>query len=148
VKNKSKVVKKEELDSLRNQLARALADYDNLRKRVEKERETLVMIASLNLIENLLPTFDMLKDAEEHSKDHGLDLIVKEFSGALEKAGIVKINVESGDKFDEDIHEVVEVASVGGKKDGDIIEEVLTGWKFENGLIIRPAKVKVFSKKE
>jgi len=148
MKDKPKVVKKEELDSLRNQLARALADYDNLRKRVEKERETLATIANLNLVENLLPVFDMLKDAEEHSKDHGLGLIVQEFSDALNKTGIVKIKIELGDKFDENMHEAVEVASVGGKKAGDIIEEVLTGWKFEDGPVIRAAKVKVFSKKE
>lgn len=148
MKTNPKVVKKEELDNLRNQLARALADYDNLRKRVEKERESIVAVANLSLVGNLLPVFDMLEDAQKHSKDNGLGLAIKEFSDAFKDAGIVKINVQSGDKFNENIHEAVEVSNEGGKKDGDIIEEVLTGWKFEDGPVIRPVKVKVFSKKE
>ena len=60
----------------------------------------------------------------------------------MSEEGIEKIKVEQGDKFDEEFCEAVEVAKSG--KDGRIAEVILVGWKFSNGPVIRPTKVKVF----
>ena len=87
----------------------------------------------------------MLIDAENQLKDAGLAIIVKEFEEVLKGEGVEKINSNNGVKFDENIHEAVEVGVGEGKKI-EIVEEVLTGWKYKSGMVIRPAKVKVRKK--
>jgi molecular chaperone GrpE len=145
---KDKRVGKKELEDLRDQLARALADYDNLTKRVEKQRQDFKKVANLELVASLLPAIDMLEDAQEHLKDSGLALTIKELKEALGAHGVQKINAPVGDKFDEEVHEAVEVTNKGSKRDGEIIEELLTGWRFVDGPVIRPSKVVVHRNKK
>jgi len=133
------------IEELKNQLARALADYDNLRKRTENEKEEFVKIASLRLVIRLLPILDMLEEAQKHLRDSGIAITAKEFNDVLSQEGIEKIAAGPGLKFDENVHEALE--SVEGGKDGEIAEVVLPGWKYKDGPVIRVAKVKVFGKK-
>lgn len=143
---KEKKVTTEELEDLRDQLARALADYDNLRKRVEKEKRSFKKIANYELVSRLLPVFDMLIEAKKHVKDAGLGMIISEFTSALKEEGVVKIGAEKGDKFNEELHEAVE--AVEGKGETNTIAETTQpGWRYEEGLVIRPAKVKVYKEK-
>lgn len=138
--------KKDEIEELKNQLARALADYDNLKKRTEKERENFRRLASLGFIARLLPVCDMLEDAQEHLKDPGLAIIIKELTDLFEEEGVERVKVEKDTKFDENLHEAVELAGDGEAKkvkEGRITEEVLSGWRYKNGPVIRPVKVKV-----
>jgi molecular chaperone GrpE len=144
---KNKRVSKEELEELRNQLARAFADYDNLTKRFEKQREDFKKTANLELVASILPALDMLEDAQEHLKDSGLSITIKEFEDALKMQGIEKIKASPGTRFDESVHEAVEVTKDETKKGGEITEQVLTGWTFVGGPVIRPAKV-VVNRKE
>lgn len=145
-------IKKKENDksvNLERQLARALADYDNLRKRVEREREDFGRLAKATLVARLLPVYDMLEGANAHLEDSGLAITIEEFIKVLKEEGVGKIETKTGDKFDEELHEVIEVVDKGGKgkkKDGKISEVILTGWKLVDGPIIRPSKVKVFKK--
>jgi molecular chaperone GrpE len=140
---KKKVVKKEKknLEDIENQLARALADYDNLRKRVEREKEELEKLAGIKFAIKVLTIFDMLEEAQKHLKDSGIALTLEEFIKILREEGIEKIKAEPGDKFDEELYEAVEVIKDG--KGGKIADVVLTGWRFINGPVIRPTKVKV-----
>ncbi len=138
-KSRKKVVKEV---TLKNQLARALADYDNLRKRVEKGKEEFEKIAVLKFAIKALSIFDMLEDAQEHLKDSGIALTLEEFEKILREEEIEKIKAKKEDKFDEELHEAVDVVK-GGKK-ARIAEVVLTGWKFIDGPVIRPVKVKVY----
>lgn len=140
-KQKTVKVNGKELEKVKNQLMRALADYDNLRKRIERERERIEKIASVKFAVKMLTVFDMIEEAQRHLKDSGIALTLEEFKKILEEEGIEKIEVGQGDKFDEEICEAVEVVKNG--KDGKIVEVVLTGWKFNNGPVIRPIKVKV-----
>lgn len=144
VKKKVKKTKdsKEDLHELKAQLARALADYDNLSRRVDAEREGFHKLASLSLVTKLLPIFDMLEEAQEVLNDSGLAIIIKEFSEVLLDEEIERIKVDKGNKFDENLHEAVEVVESKGEN-GEIVEEVLSGWRYEDGLVIRAAKVKV-----
>ncbi len=87
----------------------------------------------------------MLEETQRHLKDSGIVLVLEEFRKILREEGIEKIEAKQGDKFNEEICEAVEV--VKGGKDGEIAEVVLSGWKFSNGPIIRPAKVKVLKGK-
>lgn len=139
--SKKRTFKKE--DSLKEQLARALADYDNLRKRVERERQDLEKLVSLKVIVKLLPILDMLEGIQKHLKDSGLAIAVKEFEDVLNDDGFERIGVSPGEAFNEDLHEAVEVVNLKDKKNGEIVEEILSGWKYGDGFVIRPTKVKV-----
>jgi molecular chaperone GrpE len=131
---------------LKEQLARALADYDNFRKRVEKEQESLVQMAGFSIIERLLSVFDMLEDAQKHLKDSGLAIAIKSFEDVLKEDDVERIPAGQGTLFNENIHEVIEVVRGGIVKDGEIIEELISGWKYRNGPVIRISKVKVGKK--
>lgn len=149
MKGGQKHKKKTGVEDLKNQLARALADYDNLRKRVEKQQEDLEKFVSAKFALRILPIFDMLEEAQKHLKDSGTALIIEEFRKILKEEGIEEIEADPGEKFDEGLHEAVEVVSPpasGKKKDGVISEVILPGWKFKEGPVIRPAKVKASKK--
>lgn len=131
--------------SLKNQLARALADYDNLRKRIEREKEDLEKLASLKLILRILPILDNLRSAQNHLKDAGLAITIGELENLLKEETVEEIKPAKGDDFDHNMHEVTEV--VENCQEANKIEEVvLSGWKFADGIVIRPAKVKVGKK--
>jgi molecular chaperone GrpE len=134
----------EELEDLKGMLARALADYDNLSKRVERERQDLGKLASVSVIIKLLPVLDNLESAQVHLKDQGLAISIIEFKKVLNEEGLTEIKPGIGNKFDENIMEAIEV--VHGERDNMISEVVLTGWKFEDGTVVRHAKVKVSKK--
>ena len=130
---------------LKNQLARALADYQNLVKRVEKEKEQFEKFSNLKLILRLLPVLDILKQAQLHTKDAGVAITIKEFEDALKTEGIEELQIKPGDIFNPELHEVVEV--VAGKDNNNISEVVLSGYRFTNGPVIRHARVKVIQTK-
>lgn len=132
-----------EVDELKNQLVRALADYDNLKKRVEKERAEFGFLANVGFFTRLMPIFDMFESVQKHVEDSGLAITLKELTDKLKEEGFVKIEPKVGEEFDEKMCEAVEVSEAKNKKDGEILEVFLTGWMLENGFIIRPAKVKV-----
>ena len=131
----------EELEMVKGMLARALADYDNLSKRTEREREGLTKIASVGIVVSLLPVLDNLESAQAHLKDAGLAITIGEFKKVLSEEGLSEIRPKVGDEFDENTMEAIEV--IKGTSDNRIAELVLTGWKFEDGTVVRHAKVKV-----
>lgn len=132
---------------LRDQLARVLADYDNLKRRVEKDRSDFEKLANLRLVIKLLPVLDVLKQAQKHLKDQGVAVTIKEFEDALKQEGIEEIKVEIGNDFNPETMEAIEVMPEKDDNKADKIAEVLvSGYKFTNGPVIRHTKVKVFSK--
>lgn len=144
-----KTIKTKDIETvqLKEQLARALADYDNLVKRVEREKEELVFRSSLGLILRLLPIVDNLRQAMVHLKDAGLAITLGELENILKEEGIEEIRVKSGDKFDHELCEVTEVVE-NSAHDNKIVEVVLSGWKYVDGPVIRHVKVKVGKAKE
>jgi len=144
-KQKTTKVNEKEIDKVKNQLVRALADYDNLRKRIEREKEGFEKMASVKFAIKMIIIFDMIEVAQTHLKDSGIALTLEEFRKILNEEGIEKIKIEEGDKFDEEFCEAVEVVKNG--ENGRIAEVVLAGWKFNDGPVIRPTKVKVFKGK-
>jgi len=132
----------QEIQDLKVKLARALADYDNLRKRTELEKEVWIKFAGERILISLLPVLDNLEAVLTHLQDQGLAIAVSEFKKVFSEEGLLEIAPKKGDVFDHELHEAVEVEK-GGKK--DIIADVaLNGWKFKDGKVIRYAKVKVY----
>lgn len=141
-----KVIKRSKV--LREQLARALADYDNLVKRFEREKEEVIKHSNKILLEDLLPVFDNLNRAQEHLGDQGLKMALDQFLQILNNYGVQEIPAASGDKFDSQMHEVVEsVADGSAMQNGTITEVLARGWKWQDGQVLRPAKVKVYGGK-
>jgi molecular chaperone GrpE len=132
---------KEEIADLTNKWKRALADYQNLEKRVSLEKEDFVRFANADLILKILPALDNLERAEEHLKDEGLGLALKQLRQALTEAGLEKIEV-TGKEFDPEIMECCELVQGEEEK---IIEETRSGYKL-NDKLLRCAQVKVGKK--
>lgn len=141
-----KEIVNEEAEVLKAQLARTLADYDNMRKRVEIEKESLGKILTTNIIIKLLPILDNLESANNHLKDAGLAISITEFKNVLKDEGLTEIKPEIGTEFNENEMEAIEI--IEGEVDNTVSEVVLTGWKYLDNTIIRPVKVKVTKVKE
>jgi molecular chaperone GrpE len=133
-----------ELEIVKGMLARALADYDNLSKRIEREKQDLGKIASVGVIIKLLPVLDNLESAQNHLQDAGLAISIGEFQKVLSDEGLTEIRPKIGDEFDHETMEAIEV--VTGMSNNRVAELVLTGWKYSDGTVVRHAKVKVSKK--
>ena len=124
---------------LEEQLKRALADYQNLERRVEEERKLLGQLSSAILIERFLPVLDNLENAQKHLKDEGLEMVIKQFRDVLRSEGVEEIEAQ-GSKFDPNLHEATAV--VEGQNDGMIAKVIRKGYKI-NSKVLRPAQVAV-----
>ena len=128
----------EKLEDFENRLKRALADYANLEKRVEREKEDFVKLANAQLVDKLLPVLDDLELCKKHLKDKGVSLVGDQFREVLESEGLEEIKA-SGEKFDPETMDCVEI--VAGPKN-KVVEVALKGYLLNNR-VIRPVKVKV-----
>lgn len=117
---------------------RALADYQNLEKRVAAERESRTLAASANLLRKILAVFDDLERASTHIKDEGMILALKKFDQLLREEGVEEILV-LGKDFEGETAAAVEM--VPGEK-GKVVEVLERGYRYR-GQVLRPAKVKV-----
>jgi molecular chaperone GrpE len=128
----------EEFKNLDNQLKRALADYQNLEKRVVSEKSEWVKLANKGLLFRLLPALDNLSLAEKHTQDKGVTLSIDQMISAFKEEGIEKIETMGRD-FDPNLMEAVHVAE---GQEGKVAEEVRAGYTLF-GQVLRPAQVAV-----
>lgn len=128
-----------EVEVLKGQIARTLADYDNLRKRTESEKKVWLKFAKQELLVRLLPVLDTIELAQAHLKDKGLEIAIGQFKNIIKEEGIDTVSGEGA--FDETVHEAIDLVP-GGEK-GKIAEVLQAGYKFSDGDVIRPAKVRV-----
>lgn len=129
-----------QIEDLTNRWKRALADYQNLEKRYEREREDFVAFASANLILKLVGILGHLEKATANLKDKGLEIIVGEFKRVLSEEGLEEIEAE-GKEFSPELMEAVDV--VLGKDENKVGEVISKGYLLKGKLLL-PAKVKVF----
>ncbi len=128
----------EEIIDWKSKYLRALADYQNLEKRTQQEKQQIRKYAAETVTARLLPALDTLTKASTHIKDTGLELALKELSAVLAEQGVEKIEVV-GKPFDPHRMECIEV--VAGA-DNIVIEEILPGYRLHDK-ILRVAQVKV-----
>lgn len=128
-----------QLTECTNRWKRALADYQNLEKRVNDERQMFARFAAKNIIIKLLTIVDDLEKAQIHLKDQGLGLTLKKLHDLLKEEGVAKIEV-AGKDFD--VHTMEAVVIEEGKADNQVLEELRAGYKMY-GAVLRPAQVKV-----
>lgn len=137
---------KKELEATKDLLLRTAAEFDNYKKRTEKERLSTVEYAKASVIKLLLPVIDNIERANGANKDSedyikGIEMIVKQLSSLNEKLGIVPL-VKEGDTFDPSLAE-----AVMHKEDETLGENVITkvlqqGYKIGD-TVIRHAMVEV-----
>jgi len=125
-----------ELSNLENQLKRALADYQNLEKRIAEEKSSWIKIANKDLLLRLLPGLDSLILAEKHTRDEGVKLSIRHFLDILENEGVKQMETV-GKAFDPKLMEAI---GTGDGESGKVLEEVRAGYiLFET--VLRPAQV-------
>ena len=142
---------KEALESTKNQLLRALADFDNYKKRSAIERDQFIQFANETLISELLPVVDGFGRAMEAAENKkasgdlikGIALIKKQFEDALKKHGVEEIEA-LGKAYDANVHEAILQKEHKGPE-GVIIEEMQKGYTL-HGRVIRPSMVIVTKK--
>lgn len=144
---KNKALRDKDGKELEGQLARVLADYDNLIKRFGREKEEVVRRATKNLVEDLLPVIDNFERASNHLNDNGLNVAIVQIKQILAQYGVEEVATEPGDKFDSNLHEAVEIIEGLGEQGGTIAQVLARGYKWKDEMIIRPAKVKVYGGK-
>jgi len=136
---------KEEINKLNDKYLRLYSEFDNYRKRVEKEKTDLIRYASSNIIIDVLPILDDLNRSLSTDYDEGIELIYNKFLNILNNKGIEKIK-SLNESFNTDFHEAVNNKIVfDSELDGKIIEEVEEGYTL-NGKVIRYSKVIVGKK--
>lgn len=137
-----------EKDTLQDRLLRTAAEFDNYRKRVERERRELSEYAGADILTDLLPIIDDLEralqasagsDAESYRR--GVELIHKQMTDLLRKRGVKPIDAV-GTQFDPRYHEAVMQESTDEHREGEVMAELRRGYTLGDRLL-RPATVKV-----
>jgi molecular chaperone GrpE len=134
---------KAELD---DRLRRAWAEFDNARRRAERDRSEFVQYAAADLVRSLLPTLDDFEralKAETTDKEYakGVELIYTRFYDTLKRLGLEPIET-AGQMFDPNHHEAVQREQTEDAEDQAILGELQRGYNFK-GKLLRPAWVKV-----
>ncbi|MCM8772296.1 MAG: nucleotide exchange factor GrpE [Candidatus Omnitrophica bacterium] len=143
----------EKNEELKDKYLRLLAEFDNFRKRVEKEKKEILKYGNETIILQLIPfdeIFESVLKQLEKTKNleeikRGIELLKKEFTKLLESLGVKRIKAK-GEKFNPDFHEAIGIVETDEHPDGMIIEEEKSGYIY-NDRVIRPSLVKVAKKK-
>jgi len=123
---------------LEDRLKRSLADYVNLEKRIESQRELFVTLATTAMVTKIIEVLDDLYLVYNHLQDPGLKMTIDKFVNVLKSERVEEIEA-LGQKFDPQNMDCIE--TIEGKKD-EVIHIRKKGYKL-NGHIIRPAQVAV-----
>ena len=135
-----------EVEKLQDQLLRRRAEFENYRRRVERERAQIADESTGALLTELLPTIDNLERAataagDEHSVREGVGLILRTLHGLLGARG-VEVEDPGGQPFDPERHQALAHEPAPGHADGTIVEVFQKGYLL-GGRLLRPALVRV-----
>lgn len=138
----------QELEATRDQLLRTLADFENYRRRIEKEAESIGQAGKRDLLLGLLDVMDSFDQAshltaEEAGTTEGLQAIHRQLLNLLESHGVKPFD-SLGHPFDPELHEAVDTvqAEALGVEPGTIVREYQKGYRWD-GRVLRPARVQV-----
>jgi molecular chaperone GrpE len=131
-------------DELLADLQRVTAEYANYRRRVDRDRASVVEHATLGLLESLLPLLDAVELARQHGDLEGAFKAVGEgLEQVAERQGLQRVGAK-GDPFDPTVHHALVHAPEDPTVDFPVVAEVLQpGWRLASGRVLRPAGVVV-----
>lgn len=153
VKNLEEQLKteQEKYEAMLTRMKYLQADFENYKKRVDKELADTKSFVVEKLITNLLDIIDEYELALRVGKEKGnieslaggIEMTLKKFLDILAKEGLLRIET-NGKKFDPNLHEAVEIVPTKDKEEGTIIAEIRAGYMLK-GKVLRPSMVKVVS---
>ena len=137
-----------ERDDLYDRLLRKTAEFDNFRKRVERDRKEMIEWAAADVLSELLTIIDDFDRAlaaeappEAQGYKDGLELIQRQLAELLKKRGVTMVEAMGAD-FDPHLHQAVAYEEVAGAREGEVVGVLAKGYKIGDRLL-RPAIVKV-----
>jgi molecular chaperone GrpE len=142
--------KEAENKALYDQLLRMKAEFENYRKRVDREKPELVRYGRVQLVETLLPLYDVLLAAHDQvlqaktstaELQKGLELIFKEFTKLFQSEGVTPIETV-GKPYDFEKHEALGQVETKDYPEGTVVDEIQRGYLL-GGKVLRAAKVRV-----
>lgn len=146
---------KSELEEYKDKYLRLLAEMENTRKRLQKEKQEMSRFALENIVLDFLSPMDNLENALKYTQGmsqetlnwaRGFEMILEQFKDVLTQNGIHPFSSE-GAPFDAHLHEAVEVEELEDCVDGTVLQEFVKGYK-SGQRTLRPARVKVAKKIE
>lgn len=131
--------KQQELDELTDRYKRILAEFENHKKRSQKEREGLYNSVLGDIIEVILPILDNLENAvkvetSDENYKKGIELVLKQFQDVLKSKGVEEIKA-LGETFDPELHEAVSSVQDDSKGEKEIVQEYRKGYKIGHRVI-------------
>src|SRR5439155_24266925 len=132
---------------LQDRLLRRQADFENFRRRTERDRSDFLQYAGMEIVRDILPILDDFERAlkiESSDADYrkGVELIYQRLLETLKKIGLEPIEATIGQEFDPNLHQAVVREETGEAPDNTITDEFQRGYNFK-GKLLRPAMVKV-----
>ena len=147
-KKEKKDKKDEKIEELTDRLTRQLAEFDNYRKRTEKEKASMYTIGAKDIVEKILPVVDNFERGlatVEHPEDdpfaEGMNKIYKQLVKTLEDMGVTVIEAV-GQEFDPNLHNAVMHVEDEEAGENIIVEEFLKGYKYKD-IVVHHSMVKV-----
>jgi len=140
--------KNSEVEELNNKYLRLYADFENYRKRVNKDKEDLVRYGNESLLYELLPVIDNLELAMKHASGNensglvqGVEVTLKELQRTLEKFGLMRIEAR-GKQFDPAVHHAMSQVERNDMPEKMVAEEFRAGYRYRDK-VLRPSLVAV-----
>ena len=148
-KLKKKDKKDEQIEELKDRLVRSMAEFDNFRKRTEKEKSQMFEIGAKSIVEKILPVVDnferalsaVTEEEMENSFVQGVDKIYKHMITSLEEAGVKAIEAQ-GKEFDPNFHNAVMHVEDDQLGENVVAEELQKGYMYKES-VVRHSMVKV-----
>ena len=130
---------KQELEELTDRYKRIMAEFENYKKRAQKDKETLYGRTLSDVIEIILPVLDNLENAakaetQDASYKQGVEMVLKQFKDVLASRGVEEIKA-IGETFDPSIHEAVSSVDDPNVESQKIVQEYRKGYKFGSKVI-------------
>ena len=128
-----------ELDDLNDRYKRIMAEFENFKKRSQKEKENLYNSVLGDIIIGMLPIMDNLDGAvsaecKDEKYKQGVELVQKQFKDFLQKNNVEEIKTE-GETFDPSLHEAISMVQTPDKQSQEIVQEYRKGYKLGNKVI-------------
>lgn len=150
-KKKKKDKKDEQIEELNDRLKRQMAEFDNFRKRTEKEKSQMFDMGARTIVEKILPVVDNFErgftTVEEADKEdafvQGMDKVYKQLMTELEAMGVKPIECV-GKEFDPDFHNAVMQVESEEYESGIVAQELLKGYTYKD-IVVRHSMVAVVS---
>lgn len=142
---------KQDRDNLYDRLLRKQAEFENYKKRIDREKSEFIQFASSELMRELLHTLDSFElalknEASDPDTLRGFELIYKQLHDTLARFGLKPIEAK-GKKFDPNFHQAVSTQPTDEGEENTVMDEMRKGYTL-NGRLLRPAMVSVSVKKD